>query len=145
MPPVAVPDSEIVTDPLLAVAIVSVALCAPPLDGWNTTVAVVEPLGSSVVVPGSPALKLAGFAPPSVNGVVSVTLLVELRLVIVTLTGSVPPTTTEPKPTLVGETEMPGVGALFRFSGSLFVSSWKSFELSFVSTPLPLTPPGLRW
>ena len=37
MPPVAVPRSATVTDPLLGVETVNVALCEPPLDGWNVT------------------------------------------------------------------------------------------------------------
>ena len=49
-----------------------------------------------------------------------------------------------------GETEglglgdPPGVGPLFRFCGSLGVSSAKSLKLLFVSCVLPLAPPGFR-
>ena len=78
----------------------------------------VDALGPSVVAPGAPTLKLAG-SRHRTNRLSSVTLAVELRFAMVTLTDTVPPTTTEPKSMLVGETAMPGVGALFRFSGSL--------------------------
>lgn len=82
------------------------------------TDAVVVVPGPSVVVPGVPTLKLAAFAPSS-DRLPSATLAVELRFAMVTLTETMAPTTTEPKLILVGETAMPGVGALFRFSGSL--------------------------
>ena len=95
MPPVAVPESATTTEPLAAVAIVSVAACAPAAAGWNVTVALVDASGSRLVVPGAPTLKLAAFG-PSIVRLLSVTPVVALRLAIVTVAVAVPPTTTVP-------------------------------------------------
>jgi hypothetical protein len=104
----------------------------PLFAGWNVTDTVVVALGPSVLVPGAAMAKLAGFAPPN-DRLSSDTLAVELRFAMVTLTDTAPPTTTEPKSMLVGETAMPGVGALTRFCGSLGARNWKSLLLLFVS------------
>ncbi len=137
MPPVAVPASGTVTDPPLMVGTLSVAACAPPPDGWNVTSAVVDEPGSNVVDAGVPTLKLPGFV-PSMKRLARLTLTVASGLVIVTVAGTVPPTTTEPKLMLAGDTKTG------RFCGSLGVRIWKSALLLPVSCRPPLTRSAFR-
>src|SRR5262245_9606135 len=70
--------------------------------GWKVTETVVAPPATRVVTPGAPTENWSAFAPPSVNGVVSVTV-DALLFVMVMFLNADPPTSTGPKSNVVGD------------------------------------------
>src|SRR5262245_49811488 len=122
---------------------VSAALLPPRVVDWNETSAVVDVPAEITEVAGAPTLKSDALAPAIANGGASVTGADALFAMVTTAVAS-EPRATEPKPVGLGVTDSAGAITLARFCGALGAISWKSLTLSFVSTPLPLAPPGFR-
>src|SRR5262249_5737543 len=122
---------------------VSVALFVPSVVGWKVTEAVVDDPAFTVVAPGWPTLKSPAFVPEIANGVES-DIDAAASFAIVTVALDVVPRAFDPKSIGAGDTVRAGVMRLARSCGTLGAIGRKSLALSFVSTPLPLAPPGFR-